>query len=334
MKNLYIFCLILGFETSLCLSTTVQVQYNTINAGLTGTEIREIRDGKVAGFRYENSFLGTRNYEQGFISNLTTRASSVYTYVDPVKGTASSTQIYAISTTDNNRYGGIAYFGEFLPVRVYGFVKNANGSSSIVEPPGVSNSSIEGIYGDTSVGWFEQSGKRYGFYKIETGANVGYYSVMFNNASQGLGSASATELRGIWGGFAVGTATYGNTNYGFGFNGSEFSQLYTAPNSTSTYFNDYNDGIIAGTATIGGANKPFLFNPVTSEWEFFTSPEGYSATGSSYDNGILVGSYLTSSGQKLGYYANVPEPNTSSLLLLSLCLQVILNRSQMARRER
>jgi hypothetical protein len=314
-------------------SKAAVVQYNIVNAGLTGTQIREIRDGKLAGFRYQNSFLGTRNYEEGFIKNITSEAPSFYTYVDSVKGTATSTQIYAISTTDNNRYGGIAYFGEFLPVRVYGFVKNANGSSSIVEPPAVSNSSIEGIYGDTSVGWLEQSGKRYGFYKIETGANAGYYSVMFNNASLGLGSASATELRGIWGGFAVGTATYGNTNYGFGFNGSEFSGLYSAPGSTSTVFNDYNDGLIAGTATVSGINKPFLFNPNNNEWEFFTNPEGVSASGSSYDNGILVGSYVTSTGETLGYYANVPEPKTSTLIVLSLCLQALLNRSHLHKRK-
>jgi len=307
------------------------VQYNIVNAGLTGTQIREIRDGKLAGFRYQNSFLGTRNYEEGFIKNITSGASSFYTYVDSVKGTATSTQIYAISTTDNNRYGCMAYFGEFLPVRVYGFVKNANGSSSIVEPPGVSNSSIEGIYGDTSVGWLEQGGKRYGFYRIETGANAGFYSVMFNNASLGLGSASATELRGIWGGVAVGTATYGNTNYGFGFNGSEFSGLYSAPGSTSTVFNDYNDGLIAGTATINGINNPFLLNPITDEWEFFTSSEGYSASGSSYDNGILAGSSVTSTGETLGYYANVPEPSTSTLIVLSLYLQALLNRSRRLR---
>ena len=327
MKNLYIFCLILGLETSLCFATTVQVQYNTINAGLTGTEIREIRDGKVAGFRYENSFLGTRNFEEGFVKTLSTGVSSTYRYTS-----ATSTQIYAISTTDNNRYGGMAYFGEFLPVHVYGFDRSANGSESRVDPVGASNSSVEGSNGNTSVGWYERSGIRCGFVRVESGSSAPFYDVLFRNAT--LGISSFTELRGIWGNTAVGSTTYGGVSYGFGYANSEFSQLYTAPNSTSTYFNDYNDGIIAGTATISGVNKPFLFNPVTNEWEFFTSPEGYSASGSSYDNGILVGTYLTSTGQKLGYYANVPEPTTSSLLLLSLCVQAILNRSQMARRER
>ena len=288
------------------------VQYNTVNGGLTGTQIREVRDGKLVGFRYENSFLGTRNYEQGFITNINTGASSVYTYVDSVKGTATSTQLYAISTTDNNRYGGMAYFGEFLPVRVYGFVKNANGSSSIVEPPGVSNSSIEGIYGDTSVGWYEQSGKRYGFYKIESGTNPGFYSYLYSNPDRG--SASGTELRGIWGDTFVGNAIYDSVSYGFGANNTGVSNLYLAPDASATYFNDFNDGLIAGTATINGINKPFLFNPITEDWEFFTSPEGYSASGSSYDNGILAGSYVASTGETLGYYAIVPEPSTSFLM--------------------
>jgi len=325
MKNLYIFCLILGLETSLCFATTVQ--YHTIDGGLTGTEIREIRDGKVAGFTYKNLLFGIRDYEEGFVKTLSTGVSSTYKYTSAI-----STQIYAISTTDNNRYGGMAYFGGSLTVRVYGFDKAANGSESRVDPPGASNSSVEGIYGNTSVGWYERSGIRCGFLRVESGSNAVYYDLLFRDAS--LGISSFTELRGIWGGVAVGNTTYGGVSYGFGVSNSEFSQLYTAPNSTSTYFNDYNDGIVAGTATIGGVNKPFLFNPVTNEWEFFTSPEGYSASGSSYDNGILVGTYLTSTGQKLGYYANVPEPNTSSLFLLSLCVQAILNRSQMARRER
>jgi hypothetical protein len=304
-------------------SLGIVVQYNTVNAGLTGTAIREIRDGKLAGFRYQNSFLGTRNYEEGFITNIATGVSSTYRYTDSVKGLAMSTQIYAISTTDNNRYGGMSYFGEFLPVRVYGFINNSDGSSLIVEPFGVSNSSIEGIYGNISVGWYERSGKRYGFYKIESGSGAGFYSVNYNKNAV---DASSTELRGLWGGIVVGTATYGNFSYGFGFNNSGFSDLYSAPGSTSTYFNDYNDGLIAGTATIGGVNTPFLFDPVNSQWEFFTSPEGYAASGSSYDNGILVGSYVTSTGETLGYYANVPEPKTGLLVSFSAALTLFYRR--------
>lgn len=312
-----------AFLSSASDSLGIVVQFNTVNAGLTGTQIREVRDGKLAGFRYQNSFLGTRNYEEGFITNIATGVSSTYMYTDSVKGLATSTQIYAISTTDNNRYGGMSYFGEFLPVRVYGFVKNSNGSSLIVEPPGVSNSSIEGIYGNTSVGWYEQNGKRYGFYRIESGSDTGFYSVLYNKNAV---DASSTELRGLWGGTAVGTATYGNISYGFGFNNSGFSNLYSAPGSTSTYFNDYNDGLIAGTATIGGVNTPFLFNPVNSQWEFFTSPEGYAASGSSYDNGILAGTYIASTGETLGYYANVPEPKSYILVLLSAALGLVYRR--------
>lgn len=311
------------FTAGVNVSFGIVVQFNTVNGGLTGTQIREVRDGKLAGFRYQNSFLGTRNYEEGFITNIATGVSSTYKYTDSVKGLATSTQIYAISTTDNNRYGGMSYFGEFLPVRVYGFVKNSNGSSLIVEPSGVSNSSIEGIYGNTCVGWYEQGGKRYGFYKIELGSDAGFYSVLYNKNAV---DASSTELRGLWGGTAVGTATYGSISYGFGFNNSGFSNLYSAPGSTSTYFNDYNDGLIAGTATIGGVNTPFLFDPANSQWEFYTSPEGYAASGSSYDNGILAGSYVTATGETLGYYANVPEPKSLFLALFAASLSLLYPR--------
>ena len=334
MKNLYIFCLILGLETSLCFATTVQVQYQIVNAGLTGTEIREIRDGKLAGFRYENSFLGTRNYEQGFITDITTGVSSTYMYSDGTRGVAVSTQIYAISTTDNNRYGGMAYFGEFLPVRVYGFTRESNGSAAIVEPAGVSNSSVEGIYGNSSVGWAVQSGKKFGFFRLDSGASAGFYRLDYNKP--GFGLSSSTEATGIYGSIIVGTTVISGVDYGFAYNTSNgtFSNPYLASGASATFFNDFNDGVIAGTATVAGTNTPFILNPYTDQLEYFTSVEGYSASGRSYDNGVLAGTITIQTGEKLGFYANVPEPNTSSLLLLSLCLQAILNRSQMARRER
>ena len=264
----------------------IVVQYQVVDAGLTGTAIREIREGKLAGFRYENSFLGTRNFEEGFVKNISTGVPSLYKYPN-----AYSTQIYAISTTDNNQYGGMAYFGELFPVRVYGFTKESNGNVNIIEPLGASNSSVEGIYGITSVGWY--------------------------------------ELRGIWGGVAVGSATFGGRSYGFGMSNSEFSGIYSAPGGSSgTYFNDYNDGLIAGTATFNGVNKPFLFNPSTEVWEFFVSPEGYSASGSSYDNGILAGSYVTTSGETLGYYAYVPEPNIGRLVVLALAMYTLFSRKR------
>jgi hypothetical protein len=300
----------------------IVVQYQVVDAGLTGTAIREIREGKLAGFRYENSFLGTRNFEEGFVKNISTGVPSLYKYPN-----AYSTQIYAISTTDNNQYGGMAYFGELFPVRVYGFTKESNGNVNIIEPLGASNSSVEGIYGITSVGWYEQGASRYGFLRVESDSVSSFLRVAYNNPLQGY--ASSTELRGIWGGVAVGSATFGGRSYGFGMSNSEFSGIYSAPGGSSgTYFNDYNDGLIAGTATFNGVNKPFLFNPSTEVWEFFVSPEGYSASGSSYDNGILAGSYVTTSGETLGYYAYVPEPNIGRLVVLALAMYTLFSRKR------
>ena len=80
-------------------------------------------------------------------------------------------------------------------------------------------------------------------------------------------------------------------------------------------------------------HTPFLMQNGQYEFFSFQGNTNLSASGSSYDNGILAGSYVTSTGETLGYYATVPEPNTSTLLSISLCLQAILNRSQMRRRK-
>ena len=287
------------------------VQYQTVNAGLTGTEIREIRDGKLAGFRYENSFIGTRNFEEGFVTNIVTKTSSIEKFPSSV-----STQIYAISTTDNNRYGGMVYFGENFPTRVYGFLRGSDGGYSFAEPPNVSNSSVEGIYGNISVGWAVQNGKRSGFFRVDSATNSSYFKIDYNKA--GFAAPTYTEATGVFGDVVVGTTIINGITYGFGCNISTgaFSDPFLAPSSTATFFNDYNDGLIAGTATIGGVNTPFLLDPSTNQPEYFISPQGYSASGRSYDNGILAGSYTTSSGEKLGFYANVPEPNINTLFLV------------------
>ena len=324
--------LIIGFMAMLMLvsgaldSFATVVQYQIVNAGLTGTEIREIRDGKLAGFRYENSFLGTRNYEQGFITNITTGVSSTYMYSDGARGVAVSTQIYAISTTDNNRYGGMAYFGEFLPVRVYGFTRESNGSAAIVEPSGVSNSSVEGIYGNSSVGWAVQSGKKYGYFQLDSGASASFYRLDYNKP--GFGLSSSTEATGIYGSIIVGTTVISGVNYGFAYNASNgtFSNPYLASGASATFFNDFNDGVIAGTATVAGTNTPFIFNPYTDQLEYFTSVEGYSASGRSYDNGVLAGTITTQTGEKLGFYANVPEPKSHILVLISASLGLVYRR--------
>jgi len=314
------------FTAGVNVSFAIVVQYQIVNAGLTGTEIREIREGKLAGFRYENSFLGTRNYEQGFITNITTGVSSTYMYSDGTRGVATSTQIYAISTTDNNRYGGMAYFGEFLPVRVYGFTKESNGSASIVEPSGVSNSSVEGIYGNVSVGWAVQSGKKYGFFRVDSGASAGFYRLDYNKP--GFGLSSSTEATGVYGSIIVGTTVISGVNYGFAYDASNgtFSNPYLASGASATFFNDFNDGVIAGTATFAGTNTPFIFNPYTDQWEYFTSVEGFSASGRSYDNGILAGTITTQAGEKLGFYANVPEPNSLFLALFASSLSLLYPR--------
>jgi hypothetical protein len=287
------------------------VQYQTVNAGLTGTEIREIRDGKLAGFRYQNSIIGTRNFEEGFVTNIITKTSSIESFPSSV-----STQIYAISTTDNNRYGGMVYFGEILPTRVYGFLRGSDGGYSFAEPPNVSNSSVEGIYGNISVGWAVQNGKRSGFIRVDSATNSSYFKVDYNKA--GFAASTYTEATGVFGEVVVGTTIINGITYGFGCNISTgvFSDPFLAPSSTATFFNDYNDGFIAGTATIGGVNTPFILDPSTTQPEYFISPQGYSASGRSYDNGILAGSYTTSSGEKLGFYANVPEPNMNTLILV------------------
>jgi hypothetical protein len=318
--------MILYFCSLVLDSKAAVVQYITVNTGLSGTEIREVRNGQLGGFRYENSFLGTRNYEQGVIFNISSGVSTTYMYSG-----ASSTQIYAISATDNARIGGMAYFGEFLPVRVYGFIKEVNGSAAIVEPPAVSNSSVEGINGNVSVGWAVQGGKRSGFFKFESSTNSTYYKLDYSKT--GFNPSSSTEATGIFGSTIVGTTTINGVNYGYAWNSSNgtFSDPFLAVGSSATFFNDFNDGLIAGTATLNGVNTPFLLDPFSSQIEYFANSQGYSSFGSSYDNGVLAGTYTTSSGQTLGYYAYVPEPNTSTLIALSLCLQVLLNRSRRLR---
>jgi hypothetical protein len=63
-------------------------------------------------------------------------------------------------------------------------------------------------------------------------------------------------------------------------------------------------------------------------YEFFDfqGNPALSASGSSYDNGILVGSYVTSTGETLGYYANVPEPKTGLLVSFSAALTLFYRR--------
>ena len=327
MKFPYIFCLILGLETSFCFATTVQ--YHTIDGGLTGTEIREIRDGKVAGFRYANSFLGVRVREEGFIQDISTQTTSSYSYPGQT-----STQIYAISTTDSSRVGGMIYSSNLF-FQVFGFAVNlSNTSTNKINPPWAYRSSVESINGTRTVGWYDVDvfSNNMGFLHQGSDYSTGYTTVAYPNVN-----SSSTRLTGIQGDILVGTTTISGVNYGFAYGINQatnpFTPIYLVPGSTDTKFHDINDDFIVGTAVVGGINKPFLFDTLTGFGEFFTSPEGYSAEGYSYDNGVIAGTYTEPSGEKLGFYANVPEPNTSTLLLISLCLLALLNQSHLHKRK-
>ena len=282
--------------------------------GLTGTEVREIRDGKLAGFRYENSFLGTRNYEEGFTKVISTGSQYIYRY--PNKD---STQIYAISTTDNNQVGGMIYSAN-MTYQVFGFTANQSSNTQFqINPPGAYRSSVESINGLRSVGWYDlgASSANRGFLQQGTDYSTGFTTIVYPNAN-----TTSTRLTGIQGDILVGTTTINSREYGFIYDLSKTSDQFSVPllitNSTGTRFNDINDNFIVGTAIIGGVNKPFLCDFFTGQVEFFTSPEGYSAEGYSYDNGIIAGTYDTPTGNKLGFYATVPEPGSSSLLLLGV----------------
>jgi hypothetical protein len=300
-------------------STATVVQYNTVNAGLNGTEIWEVRNNKLVGFRYESS-SGFRFREEGFITNIATGLSSIYNFSG-----ARSTQLYAISTTDNNTYGGMAWFGPTLSTRVYGFLQPSSATGFLSEPPYASSSSIEGIYGNSAVGWVQIGSSRVGFFRYATDTTTTFIPVDYTNS--GI-TASSTEARGVFGNIVVGTTNVGGTNYGFAWNSlsNQFTDLFLAAGSTQTFFNDINDGLIVGTATLNGKNTPFLLEPNSGSVEYFSSPQGYAASGKSYDNGILAGTYVTSNNETLGYYANVPEPSSLFLALFAASLSLLYPR--------
>ena len=307
-------------------SHSAVVQYATVGfAGWTGAEVREIRNGKIAGFRYENLFLGRR--EEGFIQDISTQTTSSYSYPGQT-----STQIYAISTTDNSRIGGMIYSSNLF-YQVFGFAANSsNTSTNKINPPEAYRSSVESINGTRTVGWYDSglSSNNKGFVHQGSDYSTGYTTVAYPDVN-----SSSTRLTGIQDDILVGTTTINAVDYGFIYDLSKTSNQYSIPliitNSTDTRFNDINDNFIVGTATIGGIDKPFLCDFLTGRVEFFTSPEGFSAEGYSYDNGIIAGTYTTPSGEKLGFYANVPEPNSKTLIALSLFLQALLNRSRRLR---
>ena len=304
------------------------VVLNTVNAGLSGTAIREVREGKLAGHAYKENFLGQAEYESGIIYNISTKVFQSNNYVNINDPSAVSTQINSISAQDNNRYGGMVYFGNsFVPYRVYGFIRTSGGSYFRIEPSGATRSEVHGLSGDKAVGWFDIGGVRKGFLHQGNSDSTGFTTLEFPGAS-------STEARGVDSNYVVGNAVVSGVQYGFRYDiltGGYTS--YRATGNLDTYFNDINDGIIVGTATSGGQNIPFLMQNGQYEFFSFQGNTNLSASGSSYDNGILAGSYVTSTGEALGYYAIVPEPNTSTLLSVSLCLQAILNRSQMRRRK-
>jgi hypothetical protein len=315
----HLILLVCIFTARVNVSTATVVQYNTINAGLNGTEIWEVRDNKLVGFRYE-SFGGFRFREEGFITNIVTGSSSIYNFSG-----ARSTQLYAISTTDNNTYGGMAWFGPTLSTRVYGFLQPSSATGFLSEPPYASSSTIQGIYGNSAVGWVQIGSSRVGFLRHATDTTTTFIPVDYSNS--GI-TASSTEARGVFGNIVVGTTNVGGTNYGFAWNSlsNQFTHPFLAAGSTQTFFNDINDGFIVGTATLNGKNTPFLLEPVSGLLEYFSSPQGYAASGKSYDNGILAGSYVTSNNETLGYYANVPEPNSLFLALFAASLSLLYPR--------
>ena len=302
------------------------VVLNTVNAGLTGTAVREVRDGKLAGHAYKEDLWGVAEYEKGIIYNISTRTLQTNNYVNINDPSAVSTQINSISATDNNRYGGMVYFGNSLvPYRVYGFIRTSGGSYFTIEPSGATRSEVHGLSGDKIVGWFDIGGVRKGFLHQGSSYSTGFTTLEFPGAS-------LTEARGVESNFVVGNTIIGGENYGFRYDIASGSYVaYRATGNLDTYFNDINDGMIVGTATSGGRNIPFLMQNGNYEFFDFQGNSSLSATGSSYDNGILAGSYVTSTGETLGYYANVPEPNTSTLIALGLFLQVLLNRSRRLR---
>ena len=302
------------------------VVLNTVNAGLTGTAIREVREGKLAGHAYKENLFGQAEYESGIIYNISTRALQTNNYVNINDPSAVSTQINSISATDNNRYGGMVYFGNSLVLyRVYGFIRTSDGSYFTIEPSGATRSEVHGLSGDKTVGWFDIGGVRKGFLHQGNSYSTGFTTLEFPGAS-------STEARGVDGNYVVGNAVIGGVQYGFSYDISTGGYTpYRATGNLDTYFNDINDGMIVGTATSGGQNIPFLMQNGQYEFFSFQGNPSLSASGSSYDNGILAGSYVTSTGETLGYYANVPEPSTSTLIVLSLYLQALLNRSRRLR---
>jgi len=289
------------------------VVLNTVNAGLTGTAVREVREGKLAGHAYKEDLWGVAEYEKGIVYNISTRTLQTNNYVNINDPSAVSTQINSISATDNNRYGGMVYFGNSLvPYRVYGFIRTSGGSYFTIEPSGATRSEVHGLSGDKTVGWFDIGGVRKGFLHQGNSYSTGFTTLEFPGAS-------STEARGVDGNNVVGNAVIGGVQYGFSYDISTGGYTpYRATGNLDTYFNDINDGMIVGTATSGGQNIPFLMQNGQYEFFSFQGNPSLSASGSSYDNGILAGSYVTSTGETLGYYANVPEPKTSFLMGLGV----------------
>jgi len=302
------------------------VVLNTVNAGLTGTAIREVRDGKLAGHAYKEDLWGVAEYERGIIYNISTRTLQTNNYVNINDPSAVSTQINSVSANDNNRYGGMVYFGNSLvPYRVYGFIRTSSGSYDKIEPSGATRSEVHGLSGDKTVGWFDIGGVRKGFLHQGNNYSTGFTALAFPGAT-------STEARGVENNYVVGNTIIGGENYGFRYDIATGGYVaYRATGNLDTYFNDINDGVIVGTVTSGGQNIPFLMQNGQYEFFSFQGNPSLSASGSSYDNGILAGSYVTSTGETLGYYANVPEPSTGTFVAFSLIMQAFLRRSQRLR---
>ena len=321
-----VFLVIFNFISLSELTAGTVVVLNTVNAGLTGTAIREVRDGKLAGHAYKKYFSGSPENEVGIIYNISTQTRQTNNYIKSDGNTAWSTQINSISATDNNRYGGMVYFGtEPVLYRTYGFIRTTSGSYFTVEPAGATRSEVHGLNGDKTVGWFDIGGVRKGFLHQGNSYSTGFTTLEFPGAS-------LTEAKGVDSNYVVGSTIIGGENYGFRYDIATGGYVASrATGNLDTYFNDINDGMIVGTATLGGQNIPFLMQNGQYEFFSFQGNSGLSASGSSYDNGVLAGSYVTSTGETLGYYAIVPEPSTSTLIVLSVCLQVFLRRFQMLR---
>jgi len=315
----------LGFMflcNSLSLNAGTVVVLNTINAGLTGTAIREVRDGKLAGFAYKENFLGQAEYESGIIYNISTQTRQTNNYIKTDGNPAWSTQINSISATDNNRYGGMVYFGgELVFYRTYGFIRSASGSYFTVEPAGATRSEVHGLNGDKTVGWFDISGVRKGFLHQGSDYSSGFTTLQFPGAT-------STEARGVEGNYVIGNAVIGGLQYGFRYDIStgNYDSAYRATGNLETFFNDINDGMIVGTATSSGRNIPFLMQNGNYEFFDFQGNPTLSASGSSYDNGVLAGSYVTATGETLGYYANVPEPSSFFLALFAASMSLLYSR--------